>query len=506
MFKKMKHIWLTAFVAVLFILPVKAEIQADYDNDGQSYNYGGSVDRIVKIDRYLDVEVWTNNTDNEFYVGDNIVLNFRANRDAFVAIYSIDTKGRVNLLFPASRNDDNFVAGGETYRLPDYSDDFDFVVAGPEGVETIQIIASKERFPIPDWYPNSGIVMDIDDRFEFADYVNSRYFLSYDGQRFAFDRESIYINEWEDYYYRPVYYPDYPSWTVYGNVYIDYPYGASVYINGVYWGCAPLYIPRIWVGWHTVTLYDRYGHCWEHDMHISRYNTVVLDRTIVRPSPSIRSKYKEVRTVGYRDPVKNGYPNYKEKKIVRTAEVGSSKIVNNKTTTEVNTTIKKKYVRGSTELTKTSRGYETTGKTVNKRTPVTQREKALESSSLRYEKQSTTSGTTKPGRYEKSTDYKSTGNSYDKSSKKESGSKSSNSYRKSTGSKSSGSSKQSKTYDKSSKKESSSGSKNSGSYKKEAPKKSSDSKSSGSKSSGSSKKSGSSKSSDSKGSSKSKKK
>ena len=52
----------------------------------------------IRPDRYLDVEVWTN--DNEYYEGDDITISFRANRDCFVAIYNIDTRGTVNLLYP----------------------------------------------------------------------------------------------------------------------------------------------------------------------------------------------------------------------------------------------------------------------------------------------------------------------------------------------------------------------------------------------------------------------
>ena len=476
MLRKLKLTGMTALMAVLMMLPLKAEITPDYENNSQSSEY-----QDIKIDRYLDAEVWTNHTDNEFYVGDNIVLSYRTNRDAFVAIYSIDTRGRVNLLFPTSPDDNNYIEGGVTYRLPDRADDFDFVVSGPEGVETIQIIASKERFPIPDWYPTSGIIMDAEDRHEFADYINSRYFVRYGGQRFAFDRSSIYINEWEDYYYRPVYYPDYPNWTVSGNIYIDYPYGGSVYINGVYWGVAPLYIPRIYVGWHTFTVYDHWGHCWEHDIHVTRYNTVVLDRTIIKTSPTIRSKYKEVRSVGYRDPVKNGYPKYKS------VNVSNNKVV---VKDSKNATVKvpatKKYARGSTQVVKTDRGYETTGnKSISTK---------RETSKNTYDRKSTgSSGTTDSYKRKQGSSTKETG-SY--KSKPNSSSGSTGTYRKKTGSsksdtpdrKSSSSKVEKRTYKKPVKKaaESSDAKKKSSSDKKVESKKSSgsDSKSSGKSSSG----------------------
>jgi hypothetical protein len=317
------------------------------------------------IDRYMDVEVWTNHADGEYYVGDDISVYFRASRDAFVSIYSVDSRGRVNLLFPSTAGEDNFVLGGETYRIPGDNWEYDLEVSGPAGIENIQIIASRERFPIPNWYRNSGLVCDWDDRNEFMDFLNGKHFVRYDGQRFAFDRAVIFVNEWEPDYYRPIYQPYYPSWSVVGNAYIDYGWGYSVYVNGIYWGCTPLYLPRIAVGWHTVTIYDPHGYCWESDIHFSRYNTVILNRTVVNPSASVKSKYKEVRTAGYRDPVSAGYSNFKTKS-TSGAIVGS----NGSYTNSKSTVISKngsgdksagnyKYSRGSSTLVKTTRGFET---------------------------------------------------------------------------------------------------------------------------------------------------
>ncbi len=340
---------------------VAQDLQRDYDNDG---NYLEN----IRIDRYLDAEVWTNHLDGDFHVGDNVVINYRTNRDAFVAIYSIDTRGRVNLLFPTEPGQDGFVRGGVTNYLPGPNDDYDLVVSGPEGVENIQIIASRERFPIPEWYPVSGLICDWDDRHEFLDHLNGRYFVRYGGQSFAFDRTALYVNEWEPTYYRPVYYPYYPSWTVCGNAYFDYPWGATVYINGIYWGCTPLYIPRIYVGWHTITIYDHWGYCWERDIHFSRYHTVVLNRDIIIPRPTVLSKYKEVRRVGYRDPVKHGYPKFKEKQSVMSKMPGvkSKTTVTSGAKMDYTPSVNKKYLRGNAKLVATERGYETAGAFIGK--------------------------------------------------------------------------------------------------------------------------------------------
>ncbi|MFH1687203.1 MAG: DUF4384 domain-containing protein [bacterium] len=358
--KHQKYLWLPV---LLLLLGGAAVAQQDPDRDYPDEVY---VDRI-KVDRYLDAEIWVDHLDGDYYVGETVDLSYRVNRDAFVAIYAIDSRGRVDLLFPTYAGEDNFVYGGVTYDFPSEEHDFDLVVSGPEGVENIQIVASRERFTIPDWFDVSGLVCDWDDRFDFMDYVNAHYFVRYDGQRFAFDRTAMYVNEWEPTYFQPVYRPYYPSWTVCGNVYIDYPWGASIYIDGVYWGCTPLYIPRVYVGWHTFTVYDRHHHCWESDLHVTRYHTVVLDHQVVKPAPQVMSKYKEVRSVGFRDPVSNGYPNFKERQLMATTSSETSigkrhSTVGTGPASKIETVaVSKKYVRGSSDLIKTGRGYETAG-------------------------------------------------------------------------------------------------------------------------------------------------
>ena len=339
--------------------------ESQYDNDR-----GDRGGEPMRIDRYLDVQVWPNRDDAEYYSGDNVVINFRANRDCFVSIYSIDSRGHVNLLFPNDPSDDNYISGGVTYHLPDGNDKYDLKVDGPSGREYLQIVASRERFAVPNWYRNSGLVCDIDDRNEYMDNLNERHFARYPGQRFALDRAVLFVKEWEPDYYRPIYYPSYPDWAVCGNVYIDYPYGGSVYINGVYWGVAPLYIPRLVAGWHVVTIWDPWGYCWESDFHCNRYHTVVFDRTVVKTSRVVVSRYKEVNVTKWRDPVKHGYPSYKPAvtatKSPRGTVAGTDRLTDRSTKMEPTSIdnfrpLTKKYARGETELVKTDRGYSAAG-------------------------------------------------------------------------------------------------------------------------------------------------
>ncbi len=350
------------------------ELQKEYDNDEQQIDEQQSNENYdrVRIDRYLNVEIWTNHDDDEFYEGDRVKFHYRVSRDAFVAIYSIDSKGRVNLLFPSRPGYDNYVTGGVTHSLPGRNDDYDLIVNGPNGVENVQIIASREPFPIPDWFDNSGLFCDWDDRHDYMDWVNEEYFVKYEGQRFAYDRTSLYVNEWEPNYFRPVYRPYYPNWTTCGNVYVDYWPGSSIYIDGRFWGVTPCYIPRIYVGWHTFTIYDRYNYGWEYDVHVSRYNTVVLDHTIIYTQPGVRSKFKTVRFAGYQVPNKAGYPDFDSKiKVIKQSGAwkteSAGKIIGDSQGVEKEKTIftgTRKFVQGSSKVVKTERGIETAGSPV----------------------------------------------------------------------------------------------------------------------------------------------
>lgn len=286
-------------VGMWVVSPTSAKI-VSYERDR---DYGA----YLIFDRYLDVEVWTEQ--EEYYEGEEIDISFRASKDCYVAIYNIDTRGNVSLLYPVDEQDDFLIQGGHIYNLPDNYDDYELTVRGPEGIEYLQIVASREPFPLDDWDPD--MVCD-DDPYDFMSFINAAFFGCDFGCRRAYDMTSFMVKEWEQAYFRPVYDYDCPHWSMCGSVYVDYPFGGAVYVNGVYWGCAPLYIPRIYFGYHWITVYDPWGYCWEDRISVVRRRTVILDNTIVKTKTSVKSRYRDVRTRGYLDPAKNGYPNYKE--------------------------------------------------------------------------------------------------------------------------------------------------------------------------------------------------
>ncbi len=103
--------------------------------------------KIREVPDYQDVEVeiWSDRGDGSRYcAGESIEIFFRTNVDAWVAIYDLDTRGRVTKLFPTRRASNNFVRGGVVNRLPSRYG-FHFEVEGPAGWETLRAVASTHR-------------------------------------------------------------------------------------------------------------------------------------------------------------------------------------------------------------------------------------------------------------------------------------------------------------------------------------------------------------------------
>lgn len=275
------------FWMALLVLPTVAAA----DNLTREYK-----DPVVRSGA-VNIELWVNNEDGIYYEGESITIYFRAERDAYVAIYSIDTQGDVSLLYPLDRFDNGFIRGGEIYSIPGEYNEYQLTVSGPEGIENLQAVASDAKLEIPNWFDGAPISCDYnDDRDDFIEYINDRYFncVQQSCPR-GFDHASIYIKV-ARHYYKPVYTPsswyDYPD---YSQVYIDYPYGAEIYLDGIYFGIAPLWIPQVYWGYHWFTIYDQYGYCWESNIYINDYNTFYFDRHNVNPSYSTVSRYKDIR-------------------------------------------------------------------------------------------------------------------------------------------------------------------------------------------------------------------
>lgn len=202
----------------------------------------------------LNVDVWTDRDDGSSYQeGDNITIYFRASRDCYVTLYDLDTRGNIGLIFPEQPDQNNFVVGDEIYMIPDRSADFEFEVTGPPGTEYVQMVASTEPYQVPEWWDPISVVDEgwpfayEDDDEQFLDQINQTYFPTGSS---AYDQVSFYVAP--KYYYKRA---EVDCSGDCGVVYIDYPTGCDVYVDGVYWGASPLWIPSIYLGRHRVSVY-----------------------------------------------------------------------------------------------------------------------------------------------------------------------------------------------------------------------------------------------------------
>jgi hypothetical protein len=92
------------------------------------------------------VEVWTNRGDDPFHTGENARVYVRADRDAYVALFRVDTDGRVRVLFPRDPWDDNFVRAGREFTVDRGRNDDAFEIDDYPGVGYIFAVSSADPF------------------------------------------------------------------------------------------------------------------------------------------------------------------------------------------------------------------------------------------------------------------------------------------------------------------------------------------------------------------------
>lgn len=115
------------------------------------------VDQISKIrsdNSDFKVEIVPVGGKKKYRVGDELELKFKANKDAYVTVIDIGTSGKVRRLFPNKWRRDNWVEKDKWYRIPQGNSDYMLKVKGPEGVNYVKAIATRDRF---DFVPRSAL-------------------------------------------------------------------------------------------------------------------------------------------------------------------------------------------------------------------------------------------------------------------------------------------------------------------------------------------------------------
>lgn len=100
----------------------------------------------------FNIELWVDRGEaSVYYPGERLRVYFRPSHDSFVMVYGIDTEGYIRILYPYGYDDDPFVYGGRTRRIPDAWDHHDLLVNGPSGIEHIVAVASPNPIHVPRW-------------------------------------------------------------------------------------------------------------------------------------------------------------------------------------------------------------------------------------------------------------------------------------------------------------------------------------------------------------------
>src|SRR5258706_6033714 len=93
--------------------------------------------------RGLGIELWTDRgSDAVYQPGDVIQIKTRANDDAYLLVYEIDSEGYVRVLYPF-QGSNGFVEGRTTYHVPPDNSGVDLVVEQPTGQGYLVAIASR---------------------------------------------------------------------------------------------------------------------------------------------------------------------------------------------------------------------------------------------------------------------------------------------------------------------------------------------------------------------------
>ncbi|MCD6135841.1 DUF4384 domain-containing protein, partial [Candidatus Bipolaricaulota bacterium] len=125
---KLQRFFLAALLVGLMLVPSLAHAQGAPTPLGiiPAPNPGG-----------LSVSVWT---DKQTYaVGENALIYFTVNQQAYIYIYDLQPDGVVRLVFPNAYSQSNFVSAG-THVLPNAG--YKFLITAPTGLEKLQIFAS----------------------------------------------------------------------------------------------------------------------------------------------------------------------------------------------------------------------------------------------------------------------------------------------------------------------------------------------------------------------------
>jgi hypothetical protein len=397
----MKNIFKSILLVLILSLAFRPVLAQD--------EYYPEDERIV-TSPYLEVDVWVDKGDGAAYnPGEEINVFFETSRDCYVVVYNIDTRGYVNILYPYDHTDSPWVQGNQVYRIPGREDDYDLRVDGPEGTEYVQAVASLEPIELPDWPRYVGgmgedhlditvLRLEDEDPYDFMETINYHIVPGYDysADLCIFNVEYPYPR-W--YYHPRTYWIEHPWYYPMGGVYIGCPFGAEIYIDGVFYGICPITIPALICGRHWITVYHFGCRVWWNWVYVDPGRTIRIRADFPRRfrfshDGVIKKKYKvrkekglftdrgkiavnereykvsqksKVKTYKTERYVKKKEPRLEKKSVKKYKDVSTRSNIKKEKKTKVIKVEKKKKVTSTSRVKKETKRKEASAKLKNKK-------------------------------------------------------------------------------------------------------------------------------------------
>lgn len=209
--------------------------------------------------------IWADKS--QYNIGDNLKVNYRVDKDAYVYVFDIDTQGNVILLFPNIYTNNNYARAGATYTLPDNSN-YKLSVAGPNGVDTLVMFAVPTALSANDiqWLKSSlatstfGPKVNSGTAYDFMSYVKGVNIVPTYGNNWSSASTTFVVGSGSN-VPNPVVVPITVTPVVQkGSLSVtSNPQGAKVFVDGYDRGVTPINISDLVYGKHdVVVIYNGY--------------------------------------------------------------------------------------------------------------------------------------------------------------------------------------------------------------------------------------------------------
>lgn len=110
---------------------------------------------VNPVETKLDVQVWVNKDasgrGNPVYrKGESISVGLKTNQDAYVYLFNVNANGQIDLFFPNTYEESNFVKAGVSRVFPARNASYTLTVGGPGGQDKLLALASTRQLDIGD--------------------------------------------------------------------------------------------------------------------------------------------------------------------------------------------------------------------------------------------------------------------------------------------------------------------------------------------------------------------